>query len=114
MNRFVTLPEEEGIDMKQMYKYTFSNGDVMTSYLPKDEVLKRLRRLDILISMTEGHYAGRGLAIYKKAVAASNKLDNFTGIIRLNFSEKDWLGYKLEDESLSDERRKCIEWYIKY
>lgn len=96
-----------------MYKYTFSNGDVMTSKLPKDELMKRLKRLDRLRVLTEGYEEGEGVTVCRKARNAYNKLTDFTGIIRLNTLEKDWLSYLLESDMLTDEDRETIKWYIK-
>ena len=95
-----------------MYKYTFSNGDVVTSNLKKDEMIKRMQRLDNLRVLTEGFDEGEGATIAAKAWKAYNKTDNFTGIIRLTFAEKDFLGYLLESDMLTDEDRECINWYI--
>jgi len=99
---------------KVLHTYRFSNGEVVTSYLSKDELMKRMNRLDTLRVMTEQHDEGEGRSICRKARAAYNKLDNFTGIIRLTPLEKDWLSYKLEDEFLDDEDIECINWYIKH
>ena len=97
-----------------MYKYTFNNGDVVTSNLPQDELLKRMRRLDTLRVIMEGYEGGEGERIYNKALKAYHKDDNFTGVIRLSPSEKDFLEYKLEEDGmLTDADRECIEWYLK-
>jgi len=95
-----------------MYKYTFTNGDVITSSLSKDELLRRMNRLDTLRVLTEGYDEGEGASICRKAWRAYNKTDNFTGIIRLTFNEKDFLGYMLESDMLTDEDRECLNWYI--
>lgn len=96
-----------------MKKYTFANGDVMTSELSADELMKRLRRLDTLRVMTEQHECKEGKNICKKALNAYNKMNSFTGIIRLTFLEKDWLRYMLEDDCMTDEEIKVIEFYTK-
>lgn len=96
-----------------MYKYTFTNGDVVTSRLSKDELLKRMNRLDTLRVLTEQHDCPEGRSICRKALQAYNKLNDFTGIIRLTFLEKDWLAYMLEDEYLDDEDREAIRFYCK-
>lgn len=96
-----------------MRKYTFSNGDIMTSKLHAKELMKRLRRLDTLRVMVEQNDCEEGRNICKKALRAYNKMENFTGIIRLTFLEKDWLSYKLEDGFLDEEDREVIEFYIK-
>ena len=105
----VALGESE----KGMKKYTFSNGDVMTSELSAEELMKRLRRLDTLRVMVEQNDCKEGRSICKKALRAYDKMNNFTGIIRLTFLEKDWLSYKLEDDFLDDEDREVIEFYSK-
>lgn len=97
-----------------MYKYTFTNGDVVTSALTKDEMLKRMKRLDTLRVLTEGFEEGPGATIAAKAWRAYNKLNGFTGIIRLTFTEKDFLSYLLEDEFLSERDIECINWYIRH
>ncbi len=94
-------------------KYTFKNGDVMTSKLSADELMKRLRRLDTLRVIVEQNECKEGQSICKKALNAYNKMNNFTGIIHLTFLEKDWLSYKLEDEFIDDEDREVIEYYCK-
>jgi hypothetical protein len=95
------------------YTYRFQNGDKVTTNLKAKEMLKRMNRLDTLRVLTEQHECEEGRSICKKALKAYNKLDGFTGIIRLTFSEKDWLGYMLEDNFLDDEDRECIEYYTK-
>ena len=100
----------------EMHKYTFTNGDVMTSRLNKEELMRRLGRLDTLRVLTEGFLDDEdcpGRTICKKAINAYNKMNDFTGIIRLNSLEKDWLSYMLEDGMLDDEDVECINWYIK-
>ena len=97
---------------QQIYRYTFSNGDTYTSALSKEEFMARLRRLDKLRVLTEQHESPQGKNICKKAIQAYDKRDNFTGIIRLNFSEKDWLSYMLESDMLSDEDKEVIKYYI--
>lgn len=97
-----------------MFKYTFSNGEVVTSRLPKDELIKRMKRLDTLRVLTEQHECAEGRSICRKALQAYNKLDDFTGIIRLTFLEKDWLAYMLEDDRyLDDDDREAIRFYCK-
>lgn len=94
-----------------MFKYTFSNGDVVTTSLTKDKLLERMNRLDRLRVLTEGFEYGLGKSIYQKAVRAFNKLDGFTGIIRLTGPERDFLRYMLESEMLSEKDRECINFY---
>lgn len=94
-----------------MNKYTFKNGDIMTSELSADELIKRLRRLDILRVLTEQNECKEGKSICKKALNAYNKMIGFTGIIRLTFSEKNWLSYKLENGFLDDEEREVVNFY---
>lgn len=94
-----------------MTRYTFKNGDIVTSNLKINELLKRMRRLDALRVLTELYEDEEGKSICKKATKAYNKIDNFTGIIRLTRLEKDWLGYMLEDEFLDNEDREVIKFY---
>lgn len=96
-----------------MNRYTFTNGDVMTSALSADELIKRLRRLDTLRVMTEQYECEEGKNICKKALRAYNKMNHFTGIIRLTFLEKDWLGYLLENNCITDEGKKVVAFYTK-
>lgn len=96
-----------------MKTYKFSDGHRITSKLSADEIMKRMVRLDLLRVMTEQHECEEGRSICQKALKAYNKTENFTGIIRLTFTEKDWLGYKLEDQYLDDEDRAVIEFYIR-
>lgn len=95
-----------------LYKYTFKDGTTYTSKLNRDEFIKRLNRLDTLRVLVEQHECDEGQSIYKKSIKAYNKFDNFTGIIRLTFTEKDWLGYKLESDFIDDEDVECIKYYI--
>ena len=95
-----------------MYKYTFNNGDVVTSNLPKDELIKRMDRLGTLIALTEQHESPIGRSICKKAVQALHKSLNFTGVIRLTSLEKEWLSYMLESDMISDKSRQVINFYI--
>lgn len=82
------------------------------TYLSVDEFNIRYKRLDTLRVLMEGYEEGSGLSIYKKAVKAANA-EHFTGIIRLTFTEKDFLGYRLEDEWLSDYQKSVISFYAK-
>ena len=96
-----------------IYKYTFKNGDVVTSQLNKEELIKRTRRLDILRVLTEGYEEGEGLNICKKALKAYNKVKDFTGIIRLTSTEKDFLNYILEEnEYITEEDKDVLKFYI--
>lgn len=101
-----------------MYKYEvkdkgIKSGHIITSKLPLNEIEKRSRRLDLLRVMVEEHECKEGRSIYEKALRAYNKTNNFTGIIKLTFNEKEWLSYMLENEFLSDEDRDVIKFYIK-
>ena len=96
-----------------MWKYTFKNGDVVTSELSTEELVKRMRRLDVLRVLTEQHEEGEGRSICAKAWKAYNKTKGFTGIIRLTTLEKDWLSYKLESDMLDEEDIECIKFYCK-
>lgn len=92
------------------YQYTFKNGDVIYSDLSKDEFIKRWNRLDTLRVILEGYEEGPFLAIHKKAVKALSTTP-FTGIIRLNSTEKDNLSYLLESDMLSNPDRATIKYY---
>ena len=72
----------------------------------------RYERLDTLRVVTEGYNSSEGLSICRKASKAED-MEHFTGIIRLTFQEKDFLGYILEDEFLTDYERGVIEFYIR-
>lgn len=93
-----------------MKRYRFSDGHEITTDLPIEEVMKRMKRLDTLRVMTEGYDEGEGQSICKKALRAYDK-EQFTGIIRLTTTEKDFLGYKLEDDMIDDEDREVIRFY---
>lgn len=97
-----------------MKKYTFKNGDVVTSELEVNEMLKRMRRLDVLRVLTEQYECEKGESICKKALRAYNKVKGFTGIIRLTDIEKDFLSYKLESSFITDEEKEVINFYCKY
>ena len=81
-----------------MNTLTFKDGTVVKTELSIKEYLKRYNRLDILRILMEGYESGEGFSICYKAIKAQSKNNGFTGIIRLTFSEKDFLGY-LEPES---------------
>ena len=93
-----------------MKRYRFSDGHEIITDLPIEEVMKRMKRLDTLRVMTEGYEEGEGQSICKKALRAYDK-EQFTGIIRLTTTEKDFLGYKLEDDMIDDEDREVIRFY---
>lgn len=93
-----------------MKRYRFNDGHEITTSLPIEEVLKRMQRLDTLRVLTEGYEEGEGVNICKKALRAYDK-ESFTGIIRLTFTEKDFLGYLLEDEMLDEADREAIRFY---
>ena len=95
-----------------MKKYEFNDGRVCTSKLGKDELLKRMNRLDVLRVMTEVYECGIGREIYKKAIRAYNKEENFTGIIRLNIIVKDFLSYCLKS-NMTEEKIETIKFYLK-
>lgn len=95
-----------------MYKY-ISNGEIITSQLEKEEMLKRMRRLDMLRVLTEQYDCEEMKNICKKASKAYDKAKDFTGIIRLTNAEKDTLAYRLEDEFLNEEEKQTIQFYCK-
>lgn len=95
-----------------MYKY-ISNGVIITSQLEKEEILKRMRRLDMLRVLTEQYDCEEMKNICKKASKAYDKINDFTGVIRLTNAEKDTLAYRLEDEFLNEEEKETIQFYCK-
>lgn len=95
-----------------MYKYIF-NDEIITSQLEKEEMLKRMRRLDILRVLTEQYDCEEMKNICKKASKAYDKANDFTGVIRLTNAEKDTLAYRLEDEFLNEEEKETIQFYCK-
>lgn len=80
-----------------MTTYIFKDGHKCTSKLNASEVINRMNRLSWLIVLTEPYEDGEGKSICEKALRAYNKKDNFTGIIKLTASEREFLNYKLED-----------------
>ena len=96
-----------------MKKYTFKNGDVVTSELDSKELCIRMRRLDILRVMTEGYESGEGFTICQKALRAYNKVKGFTGIIRLSSTEKDFLSYLYENSYNDNEEIEVLNYYVK-
>lgn len=95
-----------------MYKYIF-NDEIITSQLEKEEMLKRMRRLDMLRVLTEQYDCEEMKNICKKALKAYDKANDFTGVIRLTNAEKDTLAYRLEDEFLNEEEKETIQFYCK-
>jgi hypothetical protein len=97
-----------------MYKYTFNDGHQITSMLPANEVNKRMKRLAHLIMLLEGFDEGSVFnGIYKKAVRAYDKTDNFTGTIHLTFTEKDNLGYLVDREINTPEDTAVLKYYLR-
>jgi len=96
-----------------MARYLFSDGEVTTK-LSYRETIKRMKRLDTLRVLTEGFTEDVGMGICKKALRAYNKLNGFTGIIRLTQIEKEILDYMLEDNCLDDEDREVIRFYTRF
>ena len=96
------------------YTYTFNDGHKTTSDLPAEEVIKRMDKLSRLIVLLEGFDEGSVFNdIYEKAVTVYNKKDNFTGRIRLTFTEKDNLGYLLDRKTNTEEDIKVLKYYLR-
>lgn len=64
-----------------------------------------------MVALIEQHTCKEAENILDKALRALYKTDNFTGIIRLSFSEKDWLGYLLECDFLDKNDINVIMFY---
>lgn len=96
-----------------MRRYTFTDGYTVTSELDTEELVRRMRRLDVLRILTEQYECEEGRSICAKALKAYNKQDGFTGIIRLTFLEKDWLACMLENNMLEKEDVECIRFYCR-
>lgn len=96
-----------------MRRIRFNDGHEITTELEVNEVVKRMNRLDTLRVLTEGYEEGEGKSICEKALRAYNKKDNFTGIIRLTFSEKDFLGYLLDCEYNTEKDNETINFYLR-
>lgn len=96
------------------HRYEWPDGKWLTTELPMKEMLNRLNRLDTLRVLTEGYEEGEGYNICQKAWKAWNKQENFTGIIRLTNTEKDFLGYiRYENEYLDRDDIRCLDFYLK-
>lgn len=94
-----------------MKKITFKNGEVFTTNLEVNEMVKRMNRLSWLIVSMEGRSENEDYyRIYKKAVKAYNKKDNFTGIIRLTSYEKEMLDY-LDENMMPEKELEAIRFY---
>lgn len=86
-----------------------------TTKLNVNEARKRLNRLDTLRVLVEGFDEGTGLEIYNKVMRALNNCKNFTGIIRLDVNQKDFLSYiRYESDMISDEDKAVLDFYLKY
>lgn len=96
-----------------MKTYKFTNGDIIISKLEAEELMNRMRRLDTLRVLTEGYESGEGLNICKKALKAYNNSNNFTGIIHLTSSEKDFLGYLFEG-MMTEEEKEVVTFYLRH
>lgn len=91
-----------------------SNGSQVTTKLSREEAVKRFNLLDSLIVLTEGYQYGHGVTICQKAVKAYYKSNDFTGIIRLNNLEKEFLMYILDNDEfgyLDDDDIECLKFY---
>ena len=97
-----------------MRRLTFSDGHQITTMLSTDEVLKRMSMLDWLRVATEGYEDGIGVNIYKKALRAYDKTDNFTGVIRLNTLERDFLDYMYNEGMLHPKEKEAIKYFLRY
>ena len=97
-----------------MKRYTFADGSSITSNLSAEELIRRINRLDKLRVLTENFTDGEGQSIARKAYRAENKTDNFTGIIRLSFDEKEFLGYLLDNEYLEHDEVDAIKFYMRF
>ena len=99
---------------RHLHLISFKDGFTCTTYLDTDICVDRMKNLDNLRVLVEGYDAGEGKRIYEKAVAAYNKRDHFTGIIRLSTTEKDFLGYILaENDCITDQDRDTLKRYIR-
>lgn len=97
-----------------MFRYTFTNGEIITSSLPKEKLVTYMSRLDILRVLVESYDEGTiGEKIRKKVVNAFNKVENFTGRIRLTSTEKDFLLTLLENDMITEEEKEVIKYYCK-
>ena len=98
-----------------MRRITFNDGHQITTNLSNEEVLKRMNRLDWLRVATEGFEYGIGKNICRKALRAYNKADNFTGTIRLNTVEKEFLDYIYhENTMLYPDEREALGYYVRH
>ncbi len=92
--------------------FFFEDGIKVTTKLSLNEYLKRYNRLDYLRVLVEGYDEGEGYSIFKKALSAENKNENFTGIIRLNHIEKEFLSYVL-DSATDQKDIETLNYYIR-
>lgn len=97
-----------------MRRITFNDGHQITTNLSNEEVIKRMNRLDWLRVATEGFEDGIGVNICRKALKAYNKTDNFTGTIRLNTLEKDFLDYMYHENMLHPKEKEAIGYYLRH
>jgi hypothetical protein len=96
---------------KTLKKIRFTDGHEITTKLSAEEAVKRMNRLDTLRVRIEECDCDAAQSIVKKALRAYDKEDNFTGIIRLSFWEKDWLAYCLESDFNDEEEIEAIKFY---
>lgn len=81
--------------------------------LTKEEAEDRLDKLSWLIYWFEGHESGTGHNIWQKAYKAYNKVNDFTGIIRLTKYEKEFISYMLDSKPISKKEIEIIRFYSK-
>ena len=94
-----------------MKTVTFKSGEIFTTNLEPAEMMRRMNRLSLLIAAMEGRSENEDYyRIYKKAVKAYNKKDNFTGIIRLTSYEKEMLDY-LDEDMMPEKELEAIRFY---
>lgn len=99
--------------MEVLKRYKLNNGEIITSRLDIKELGKRLDRLNWLMTLTEAYEEGTGKDIYKKVSKAYYKTDNFTGIVKFNINELDFLSWFLDENNKAMAHPKEIE-AIKY
>lgn len=73
-------------------------------------IRKRYKRLFTLKHMLEGLHVRHTISIYQKCIEVLNKYP-FTGILRLNSDEKEFLSHLLEQDNLTDDQIDVIRFY---
>lgn len=91
-------------------KITFTDGTYLITSISSDQVLQRLDRLSTLMDITKDAQDDVSKSIFDKAKVAYDKVEDFTGVIRLTAAEKKHLK-SIDESKLTEEQSDVIHFY---